>query len=351
MIFPHSEGDLYHKYRPHKFKEIVGHTSIVQSIKKAVNSPSPARAYILSGDSGTGKTTTARIISLLVNCERVVDGEPCLECSSCTLILAKRATEIVEMNAAETRGIDDIRHLSSTSFIMPLQLRHKVYILDECHQLSKDAQNALLKILEEAPNHVFVVLCTTDPSKLLPAVRNRCQQFLFRSLSVSDITKLINEVATYEAYDEAKLALAAPLIAEHARGCPRTALVALQQVFQLDDITADTIRMVLAVEGGMPASLFQLINALGRQGNNWSEIAAAYEATKELGCEQVWMGIAGYYRNKLLAEPGDRDSNCMKYARILDYFSRPFTNLIKPENTLVYNLFAAMMIRNNISGW
>ena len=192
MVLPHGTGDLYHKYRPRKFGEIAGHKEVVYSVRQAVLNKEPSQAYLLIGESGTGKTTTARIMALSLNCEnRSEEGDPCLECRSCKNILSGSCPDMIEVNAADTRGIGDIRNLCQSMINMPMFLKNKVYILDEAHQLTKEAQSSLLKELEEAPKHVFIILCSTEPKKILNTVKNRCQRFVFNSLRRSELLNLV----------------------------------------------------------------------------------------------------------------------------------------------------------------
>jgi DNA polymerase III subunit gamma/tau len=351
MVYPHSQGDLYHKYRPQRFEEIVGHKGVVNSIREAVNSPEPPHAFLLSGGSGTGKTTTARIIALTLNCEKKENGEPCLSCSSCQLIVNKRAIEISEQNAADVRGIDDMRAISASMSSMPMNLDRKVFILDECHQLSKDAQSLLLKVLEDAPPHVFIILCTTEPEKLLPTVRNRCQHFIFGALGRVELSELVKSVATYEGISEELLLPIIPDLISASAGSPRNILVVLQQAIQTGLENKEDIKKMFSGED-LAGGFFELLKALDnrRGGFNWPEICAAYNDCSELGAQAMWMSLAGYYRNKLLkCDQKSSPSMMSYYAEALDLFAHSFPQSNKPENALVSNLFRIMKIRLEMS--
>lgn len=333
MVLPHGSGDYYHRYRPRKFSEVVGHSTVIKGIKAAVTSKSPSQAYILSGASGTGKTTTARIIARAVNCLNMgKDGEPCLECANC-LAVDNKTIDLIEMNAADARGIDDIRSLASGLSSFPFTLQRKIVILDECQQLSKDAQNVLLKVLEEAPPHVFIILCTTDPSKLLPTVKNRCQQFDFKPVPQDSLVSLLSSVAAFEGFDPELPVY--EKIAEAADGCPRQSLVLLQQAVQVGLDNDEAVSSLLGGATGDKANIFEMARNL-LDGAPWPTIAQAFGNLAEGSAEATWLMLAGYFRNQVLkAKPGPR-LYVLSYA--LRLFSEPVTTFIKPENRLVSNL-------------
>lgn len=342
MVLPHGTGDLYHKYRPRRFNEVVGHKEVISSIKKAVLAVQPSQAFLLVGDSGTGKTTTARIMALTLNCETLSkEGEPCLECGSCTTIISGHCTDITEVNAADHRGIGDIRMLCRSMPMMPLQLRRKVFILDEAHQLTNDAQSSLLKELEEAPEHVFIILCSTHPKKILPTVKNRCQQFKFSSLRRSDMLHLLEDVATYEG--ENLPTGTYKIIADCAGGSPRNGLVKLQQVIQMGPADLEAVARLLGTEDQKDANVFKLCFALKKERPDWSAVSKLYQECKHLGPPAIGMMVAGYFRNQLLKESNYGRAN--KAAGVLELFVTPFPDGKLGENILVCNLFKATKLR------
>ena len=186
---------LYRRYRPQRFDELRGQDHVARALKNAVANERIGHAYLFSGPRGTGKTTTARILAKVLNCEATVDGEPCCTCSSCVAVQSGSSFDVIELDAASNRSIEDIREIIATA-ALGSPGRHKVYILDEVHQLSKEAVAALLKTLEEPPSHVVFVLATTDPEKVPETIRSRTQHLQFHLLPVDDLEKHVKWVAS-----------------------------------------------------------------------------------------------------------------------------------------------------------
>lgn len=338
MVLPHGKGDLAHKYRPLQFKEVVGHTAEMKSIRTAITAENPSQAFLLIGGSGTGKTTTARVIALSLNCESPLkDGDPCLECPSCKMILEGGCSDIMEMNAADTRGIDAARDLRSSMSLMPMYIKNKVYIIDEAQGLTKEAQETLLKVLEEAPSHVYIILCTTDPQQLKRTVKSRCQEFKFKPLKASEIKHLLVDVATFETYEVQDEVF--DMIVDKAEGSPRNALMYLQQAAQIGFENDQDIKSFLATEKGIDGEVIKICFELGGSGN-WEKIVKIYNECKSVGPQGIGMMIAGYFRNQLL-----KGKNPRKNAAILDLFVDPMPEGKVGENKLVLHLFKASQIR------
>jgi len=338
MVLPHSSGDLYHKYRPLRFSEIVGHEEVVKSIKSAITSDAPSKAYLLIGESGTGKTTTARIMALTLNCLDLNKGDPCLTCVPCKSILSGTCIDVIEKNAAEHRGIDAIREISSSMSFMPLYTKNKIYILDEAHQISGDGQASLLKVLEEAPKNVFIILCTTHVNKVLPTVRNRCQQFRFNPLPRAKILSLLEEVVTYETVVPGKDVLFT--IAEAASGSPRQALVFLQQTLQLDKPTASQVKKLIDVDESDPNAIELCFKI--NQKTTWAQLMGAYKNVSDLGAPAIGMVVAGFFRNRLIGSKSKLEAE--KLAKILEFFVVPFDSGKLGENQLILSLYKALTL-------
>ena len=173
---------LYRKYRPKSFSEIVGQDHVKKILTNALKMGRIAHAYIFAGPRGTGKTTTARILAKSLNCENRKDAEPCNQCQSCISIDEGTFMDVVELDAASNRGIDEIRRIREGAGYRPIEGKYKVYIIDEVHMLTKEAFNALLKTLEEPPEHVVFVLATTNLEKVPPTIVSRCQVLEFKNL-------------------------------------------------------------------------------------------------------------------------------------------------------------------------
>src|SRR6056297_1669215 len=182
---------LYRRYRPQRFGEIRGQAHVVRALRSAVRDDRVGHAYLFSGPRGTGKTSTARILAKALNCERLDGGEPCGECDSCRSIEAGSSYDLHELDAASNNGVEAVRDLISKASLGSPG-RTKVYILDEVHMLSTAASNALLKTLEEPPEHVVFVLATTDPQKVLPTIRSRTQHFEVHLLPAADLESLVD---------------------------------------------------------------------------------------------------------------------------------------------------------------
>jgi DNA polymerase III subunit gamma/tau len=219
---------LYRKYRPQTFDDVVGQEAVVRTLKNAIASDQIRQAYLFAGPRGTGKTSMARILAKSLNCVQGPTPHPDGTCPACLGIAAGTSLDVIEMDAASQRGIDDIRDIRDRVVLQPVEGRYKVYILDEAHQLTDAAWNALLKLIEEPPPHLVFVFCTTDLSKVLPTVRSRCQTFVFQRPRLQELLKVLRMVADAEQIDAPDQALS--LVARSARGAYRDALSSLDQL-------------------------------------------------------------------------------------------------------------------------
>jgi DNA polymerase-3 subunit gamma/tau len=219
---------LYRKWRPGTFEEVIGQKYVTRTLANSLRSGNYSHAYLFAGPRGTGKTSTARILAKALNCEEGPTANPCNRCGACRSITEGTSVDVIEIDAASNRGIDDIRDLRERIIFSPAAARMKVYILDEAHMLTLQAFNALLKMLEEPPAHVVFVLATTEPHKMPPTILSRCQRFDFRSVPAPQLVEHLMRIAGEEGVEASEAALR--LIARRARGSARDALVIMEQV-------------------------------------------------------------------------------------------------------------------------
>ena len=217
---------LYRKYRPADFDEVVGQRQVIQTLKNAVLNNRISHAYLFCGPRGTGKTSIAKIFARMLNCTDPAHA-PCGTCSNCRMALSNSHPDIIEIDAASNNGVDEVRNLIERVKYAPMEGKYKVYIIDEVHMMTQGAFNALLKTIEEPPEHVIFIFATTEPNKVLSTIISRCQRFDFTKVSVSDIVSRLKTVCLQEQIDASEEAL--QLIAELSDGGMRDSLSILDQ--------------------------------------------------------------------------------------------------------------------------
>ena len=244
---------LYNKYRPKSFSEVVDQNHIKITLQNEIESGKIAQAYLFSGPRGIGKTTIARIFAKSINCTNRKNSEPCCQCEICQAIQEGRSFDLIEIDAASNRGINEIRELREHVKYPPTVCHYKVFIIDEAHMLTIEAFNALLKTLEEPPKHAIFILCTTEIHKLPETIISRCQRFDFKKVKIDDITKLLEKIVNEEKVKVEKGVL--ENIARHSEGYVRDAIGVLGQILSLNqqEITSEEAALVL------PHSDFNLI--------------------------------------------------------------------------------------------
>lgn len=240
---------LYRKYRPKNFEEVAGQKEIVKTIKTSLRNGKTSHAYLFTGPRGVGKTTLARLIAKGVNClENGITDEPCNRCENCLAINNGTFLDMVEIDAASNRGIDEIRQLKEKINYQPVKGRKKIYIIDEVHMLTKEAFNALLKTLEEPPEHVIFILATTEADKILPTIISRCQRYDFKTLSLNDMKEQLKFIGKNEGVDIPDDVL--ELIYESSGGSVRDAVSILERIMVTclgEEITLEKSEEVLGV--------------------------------------------------------------------------------------------------------
>ncbi len=332
---PAQQRSLYRKYRSRSFADIVGQAHVKQTLRNAVRSGTVGHAYLFTGTRGTGKTSVARILARAVNCLDPRDGEPCEQCTACVATRGN-CLDIVEIDAASHGSVDDARELRGQATLAPMTVRRKVYIIDEAHMLSAQANDALLKVLEEPPPHVMFILATTDVHKIKITVASRCQRLDFRPISLQDITDRLAYVCAHEGLAAEREALA--LLAGQAGGSLRDALSLLEQVraYEHQDIRSSDVQEALGLARSI--TLAQLTDAIidgdaGRALGLIDEVAASgvdlRQYTKQL--LQYWRDLLLYAAGSAAHVPADPALAAQAARLTVQDVTGILTSLLQPD--------------------
>lgn len=293
---------LARRFRPQAFDEVVGQEHVARALRNAIRAGRVAHAYMFTGARGVGKTSTARILAKALNCPNVVDGVPCNECEICQGISAGNDVDVLEIDGASNRGIDDIRSLRANVGVRSMRTQFKVYIIDEVHMLTREAFNALLKTLEEPPPNVKFVFCTTEPNKVPDTILSRCQRFDFSSIAETSIADRLRQIAKIEGFEVAEDAL--ELVSRRARGSMRDSQSLFDQLLAFSDgtVAADDVHRMLGTAGD--ERLLELFTAVveHRPGEVLSILDACFTAGVQPG--ELMEQAIGYVRDLMVTLSG-----------------------------------------------
>ncbi len=314
---------LARRYRSGTFDELIGQEHVAQTLKRAIQTGRIAHAYLFCGTRGTGKTSTARILAKALNCEKfdAPTTEPCGQCATCKAIARGEDMDVIEIDAASNRGIDDVRRIIENAVLSPARSRYKVYIIDEVHGLTKDAFNALLKVLEEPPSHVKFILATTEPEKLLATILSRCQRFDFRNIPTRQIADHLVQVCRKENIPATEEALL--LVAHAGAGSMRDALSLLDRLLSVVDgeLSVQQIESLL----GVPRSrlLLDLAQAIGS-----GDVAATLQQAEQimsqgLSADSLIVALTEHLHNLLVLKTCGPKSNILETSQqTIEEFSK-----------------------------
>ncbi len=296
---------LARRFRPQAFNDVVGQEHVSRALQNAIRAGRVAHAYMFTGARGVGKTSTARILAKALNCPNAVDGVPCNHCDICDGISAGNDVDVLEIDGASNRGIDDIRSLRANVGVRSMRTQFKVYIIDEVHMLTKEAFNALLKTLEEPPPNVKFVFCTTEPNKVPDTILSRCQRFDFSSINDKSIGDRLREIAGAEGFEVSEDAL--ELVARRARGSMRDSQSLFDQLLAFSDgtVSSDDVHRMLGTAGD--DRLLELFDAIieHRPGEVLSQLDTAFGLGVQPG--ELMDQCIGYVRDLMVTLSGGTD--------------------------------------------
>lgn len=300
---------IYRKWRPAVFEDVVGQRHITKTLQNQIESGKISHAYLFCGTRGTGKTTVAKILAKAINCENPKGGSPCNECSVCRGITDGSIMDVFEIDAASNNGVDNIREIIEDARYVATEAKYRVYIIDEVHMLSQGAFNALLKTLEEPPEHTVFILATTEAHKVPQTILSRCQRFDFKRIKAEDIIRRMREIAMGEGLSITDDAFS--LLAQLADGSMRDGLTILERCISETggSLTYESVSSALGIAGSMP--LFAMADAVNEQ--NSAEIFAIIERLMSDGRDlnNFMDNLVGHYRNLLICKVTDRPENLL----------------------------------------
>ena len=331
---------LARKYRPQKFSDVIGQEHVTRTLKNAIEQQRIAHGYIFSGHRGIGKTTIARILAMALNCQSHDHpvSEPCGVCDSCVEIRQGNAVDVIEIDAATNRGIDEIRELRDAARYRPARDRYKIWILDEAHQITDAAFNALLKTLEEPPSHVIFMMATTQPEDIPQTIRSRCQHFSFHAVSFDDIVGQLRDIAKQEGIRADENALA--MLAEAGDGSMRDALSIMDQAIAScgDTLSSDVVRGLVGTVGS--DILEDVMDAVAR--NSSEDVLRTIDRLLVEGqsAQHFARQMVRFLRNAIVAKVAGSDSPLLqissderaRVSRVAELFSEEDLDALSPDH-------------------
>lgn len=310
---------LYRVYRPQTFQDVVGQEHVTITLRNALRESRLSHAYLFNGPRGTGKTSAAKIMAKAVNCEQPIDGEPCNQCETCKAISTGSVTDVLEIDAASNRGVEEIRDIRDKVKFAPSDVRYKVYIIDEVHMLTTEAFNALLKTLEEPPSHVIFILATTEPHKLPATIISRCQRFDFHRIPLKVMVNLLQKICESQEVRVEEQAL--QLVAKMAEGGARDALSLLDQAisYSKDEVRASDIMQIT----GTVAQTYFSVLAHHIVRRDVAQVMEQFDQVMVQGKdpEQFLHDFLYYYRDMLLLKTAPQLEEIVERTMIDDQFA------------------------------
>lgn len=310
---------LYRVWRPQTFGDVVGQTHVTTTLRNAIREGRLSHAYLLNGPRGTGKTSAAKVLAKAVNCEQPVDGEPCNVCGTCVAITEGSVTDVLEIDAASNRGVEEIRDIRDKVKFAPSDVKYKVYIIDEVHMLTTEAFNALLKTLEEPPSHVLFILATTEPHKLPATIISRCQRFDFHRIALAEMVGRLQQIC--EAHQVEAEPQALQLVAKMAEGGMRDALSLLDQAISYSGSMV-TAAAIMQITGTVSQTYFSVLaKHIGER--NVAGVMEQFEQVMVQGKdpEHFLQDFMYYYRDMLLLKTAPNLQEIVERTLIDDQFA------------------------------